>query len=313
MGILYGHRCVLCGADFPVTTSRTLQLCPDCAAAVRREYRCNEVISIAGADGTIAPLYYRGTVRNAMKRFKFSSAAYCADWFAAQMSVALTARLEDWQPDLITYMPIGFLHYRKRGYNQAELLAKLTAKPLSLPCEATLRKRWFVGKQSAQKDYAARQSNAKDAVLPKGSVDLTGKSSCWSMILSPPVQQPLPPSRLCGDGRKPCLRPRCDIYTEEITKKDRFRGLFVIEKLTAVHSAVIVGNLGFQLVLIKSTFQISPVNLCIIINVSTDSCFYILDLLLFDLLAVLIQQYTTTDRCHTVIAAVNIRCHIAAG
>ena len=103
MGILYGHRCVLCGADFPVTTSRTLQLCPDCAAAVRREYRCNEVISIAGADGTIAPLYYRGTVRNAMKRFKFSSAAYCADWFAAQMSVALTARLDDWQPDLITH------------------------------------------------------------------------------------------------------------------------------------------------------------------------------------------------------------------
>lgn len=139
MGILYGHRCVLCGADFPVTTSRTLQLCPDCAAAIRREYRCTEVISIAGADGTIAPLYYRGTVRNAMKRFKFSSAAYYADWFAAQMSVALTARLDDWQPDLITYMPIGFLHYRKRGYNQAELLAKLTAKPLSLPCEATLR------------------------------------------------------------------------------------------------------------------------------------------------------------------------------
>lgn len=176
MGILYGHRCVLCGADFPVTTSRTLQLCPDCAAAVRREYRCNEVISIAGADGTIAPLYYRGTVRNAMKRFKFSSAAYCADWFAAQMAVTLTSQLDDWQPDLITYMPIGFLHYRKRGYNQAELLAKLVAKPLSLPCEATLRKRWFVGKQSAQKDYAARQSNAKYAVLPKGSVDLTGKS-----------------------------------------------------------------------------------------------------------------------------------------
>ena len=47
MGILYG-RCFI----FPVTTSRTLQLCPDCAAAVRREYRRNEVISIAGADGT---------------------------------------------------------------------------------------------------------------------------------------------------------------------------------------------------------------------------------------------------------------------
>ena len=93
-----------------------------------------------------------------MKRFKFSSAAYCADWFAAQMCAAHTSQLEEWQPNLITYMPIGLLHYRKRGYNQAELLAKLIAKPLSLPCEATLRKRWFVGKQSAQKDYAARQS-----------------------------------------------------------------------------------------------------------------------------------------------------------
>lgn len=188
--------------------------------AVRREYRCNEVISIAGADGTIAPLYYRGTVRNAMKRFKFSSAAYCADWFAAQMSVALTARLDDWQPDLITYMPIGFLHYRKRGYNQAELLAKLIAKPLSLPCESTLRKRWFVGKQSAQKDYAARRATQKMPILPKGSVDLIGKS----VVLVDDIhhhrcnggcrrQSP------AGDGRKPRLRPRCDIYTEEITKK----------------------------------------------------------------------------------------------
>ena len=143
------------------------------------------------------------------------------------MSVALTARLDDWQPDLITYMPIGFLHYRKRGYNQAELLAKLTAKPLSLPCEATLRKRWFVGKQSAQKDYAARQSNAKDAVLPKGGVDLTGKSVVLvDDIITTGATAAAAVKSPAGDGCKPCLRPRCDIYTEEITKKDRISGLF---------------------------------------------------------------------------------------
>ena len=163
---------------FPVTTSRTLQLCPTGAAAAHGGNTAapNEVISIAGADGTIAPLLPRHRAKCQRSVQDSTAPAYCADWFAAQMSVALTSQLEEWQPDLITYMPIGFLHYRKRGYNQAELLAKLTAKPLSLPCEATLRKRWFVGRQSAQKDYAARQSNAKDAVLPKGSVDLTEKS-----------------------------------------------------------------------------------------------------------------------------------------
>ena len=176
MGILYPHKCILCSKMLPAEAGRTVQLCPDCAAAVRRDYRCTEPVVVSGADDAAAPLYYRGAVRNAMQRFKFNSATYCADWFAAQACAALTARLEDWQPDLLTFMPIGWLHYRKRGFNQAELLAKLIAKPLSLPCEATLRKRRFVKKQSAQKDYAARQSNAKDAVLPKGGVDLTGKS-----------------------------------------------------------------------------------------------------------------------------------------
>ena len=176
MGILYTHQCILCGKTLPAERNGRVQLCPDCAAEVRREYRCTEPLSVFGADGAAAPLYYRGVVRSAMKRFKFNGAAYCADWFAAQACAVLTARLDEWQPALITYMPIGFLHYRKRGYNQAELLAKLIAKPLSLPCEAALRKRWFVKKQSAQKDFAARQSNAKDAVLPKKGVDLTGKS-----------------------------------------------------------------------------------------------------------------------------------------
>ena len=176
MGILYAHNCILCGKTLPAAVSGKVQLCPECAGAVRREYRCTEPVSVFGADGAAAPLYYRGAVRNAMKRFKFNNVAYCADWFAAQACAALTARLDEWQPDLITYMPIGFVHYRKRGYNQAELLAKLIAKPLSLPCEAALRKRWFVKKQSAQKDYAARQSNAANAVLPKGGVYLTGKS-----------------------------------------------------------------------------------------------------------------------------------------
>lgn len=142
------------------------------------------------------------------------------------MCAALTSQLEEWQPDLITYMPIGFLHYRKRGYNQAELLAKLTAKPLSLPCEATLRKRWFVGKQSAQKDYAARQSNAKDAVLPKGSVDLTEKSVVLVDDIITTAQRRLPPSRLCVRWAQAAFMSSLRHLHRGNNKKDRISGLF---------------------------------------------------------------------------------------
>ena len=111
-----------------------------------------------------------------MQRFKFHHKQHYADWFAAQALPLLAEHLEDWKPDLITYMPIGFLRLHKRGYNQAELLAKAIAAPFSLPCRATMRKRPFTPTQSEQKDFAARQENAARALLPIKNMDLSGQS-----------------------------------------------------------------------------------------------------------------------------------------
>ena len=123
-----------------------------------------------------ALLSYRGPVKLSLYRMKYGNRREYARVYGQTMAHRLGPWICQCGIGLIIPVPLHPSRKRKRGYNQAELLAKQVAKPLSLPCEATLRKRWFVGKQSAQKDYAARQSNAKDAVLPKGSVDLTGKS-----------------------------------------------------------------------------------------------------------------------------------------
>ena len=123
-----------------------------------------------------ALLSYRGPVKLSLYRMKYGNRREYARVYGQTMAHRLGPWICQCGIGLIIPVPLHPSRKRKRGYNQAELLAKLIAKPLSLPCEATLRKRWFVGKQSAQKNYAARQSNAKDAVLPKGSVDLTGKS-----------------------------------------------------------------------------------------------------------------------------------------
>lgn len=176
MGILFTKRCVLCGEMLPAAGTGKAMLCPACAAEVWQSYRCTVMPRVMGANDSAAALYYTGKVRQAMQRFKFQHKQQYADWFAAQMLPLLAERLDTWQPDFVTFMPIGFLRMHERGYNQAELLAKAVAEPLDLPCIATLRKRAFTPKQSAQKDAAARQKNAERALLPREITDIRGKS-----------------------------------------------------------------------------------------------------------------------------------------
>ena len=94
--------------------------------------------------------------------------------FAAEMAAVLAAQLDRWQPTCITYLPLGFLRARERGYNQAELLARPIAQSLSLPCVSALRKRPFTARQSVQQDAAARRKNAAGSLLP-GRVPLAGE------------------------------------------------------------------------------------------------------------------------------------------
>lgn len=176
MGVLYTKRCVLCRELLPAAGTGKAMLCSACAAEVRQRYRCTQAPHVTGADDAAAALYYTGKVRDAMQRFKFQHKQHYADWFAAQMLPLLAEQMDTWQPDLVTFMPIGWLRGRERGYNQAELLAKAVAGPLGLPCRATLRKRAFTPKQSEQKDAAARQKNAERAFLPLANAEVRGQS-----------------------------------------------------------------------------------------------------------------------------------------
>ncbi|MDO4270036.1 MAG: hypothetical protein Q4C72_03830 [Eubacteriales bacterium] len=175
MGLIYPDKCVLCGETLPLDAGKAM-VCAACAGEVRQKYRCAETVRIDDADGAAAPLYYTGKVSGAMQRLKFHHKQHYADWFAAQTLPLLTERLDRWQPDLITYMPIGPLRWYQRGYNQAELIARKIAEPLGLPCRAALDKRLFSRRQSRQQGLAARQKNVEHAFLPAKGVDLGGLS-----------------------------------------------------------------------------------------------------------------------------------------
>ncbi len=173
MGIVFTSHCVLCGRRLPATDKAFL--CHDCASGLWQYRLKNTSVNIKGADGAVAALSYRNAVRYAMIKFKFRSRQSYAEWFSAQLLPLVADKLEEWKPDLVTFPPLSLLRYWKRGYNQAELIAKPIAESTGVPCVATLRKQPFKGRQSRRKNADARWKNAKNMFKPLKDMNLGGK------------------------------------------------------------------------------------------------------------------------------------------
>lgn len=205
MPVLFDRTCILCGRVLPAE-KHSAALCPDCAREVRTEYRYHGEFSVPGADGAAAALCYRGTVKEALHRFKFGGRPQYAAWFAAEMAAVLAAQLDRWQPTCITYLPLGFLRARERGYNQAELLARPIAQSLSMRCASVRLPP--VSPCSGTLPPAGRMPPARscpDAFRSQAS------ASWSSTISSRPARPPQTPRMSCAAWAPPvfsCSRPQ---------------------------------------------------------------------------------------------------------
>ena len=77
--------------------------------------------------------------------------------------------------DIITWVPLSRKRLRERGYDQARLLAKATAKTLGMPLTPTLYKQRNTQPQSGTGDAAKRRANITGAYRMKKGADVTGK------------------------------------------------------------------------------------------------------------------------------------------
>ena len=152
--LLYPHKCQICGKDADI-------LCEDCLK--KGDYYFYQSFKLPSIDDADSPLIYRDFVRQAMHRYKFNGRRSYADWFAKFTAECIQSKLDIWKPDFITYVPLSFGRWFKRGFNQSELVAKIISKKLDLPLEKTLVKRAFIKKQSSINDENKRAENVKNA------------------------------------------------------------------------------------------------------------------------------------------------------
>ena len=118
-----------------------------------------------------AAYIYEGALRDAVHRFKFGGKKSYAAVMGDRM-LPLLERLEA-RPQVISWVPTSAERLRKRGYDQAQVLAEYIAGRAGLPCRRLLTRRRS-GKQSNLGNKAARVANAAGAF--RTAEDVSGLS-----------------------------------------------------------------------------------------------------------------------------------------
>lgn len=115
-----------------------------------------------------AAFKYEGEVRDAILRFKFGGLPGYAVGFGYFTAEAVKKELDG--VDIVSWVPGDKSRIRKRGYDQAELLAKETAKALGAECVRSLTKIRKTGRQSSLRGKAKRAANVIGAYKAEPSM-----------------------------------------------------------------------------------------------------------------------------------------------
>jgi len=121
---------------------------------------------------SFTPLIYEGAARTAVLKLK-KSHPYYAKAFAFLIAEKILTSDFYTKFDCITYVPQNSRSRRRRGYNQAELIAKELSQLLKVPCIPTL-KRSNDGKMQHTLSAAERRENVKKCYF---GTELVGKGT----------------------------------------------------------------------------------------------------------------------------------------
>lgn len=108
----------------------------------------------------LSPLRYEGEARRALLRYKFGGLPGYAAVFGAYMRECLDGGDGF---DCVAWVPLSAKRLRKRGYDQARLLAEELAERLGLPCLPLLEKTRHSPAQSGLHSREQRRRNAAGA------------------------------------------------------------------------------------------------------------------------------------------------------
>ena len=170
LDLLFPPKCVFCHR---LLDDGEKDICRACAEGT--EVHGEPFIPDFASDSVgecFAPLVYEDNVRKSLHRYKFGGRRFYAGIYAGIICDTLSHGELDC--DIITWAPLSKARLRKRGYDQARLLAEEISKRIGTPCVRTLVKTKNIKPQSSL-GAAGRLNNIRNVYSPAAGVNLNGK------------------------------------------------------------------------------------------------------------------------------------------
>ena len=171
LDLLYPRKCPFCQK---ILSQPDQPLCMECQPQLPWLVGEEAKRTVDFTEGCFSPLRYRGPVPEAVHRYKFG----CKRSYGPKFGLILAQCVQDQKLpvlDGVTWTPLSRARLRKRGFDQAELLAREAARYLDLPVFPLLQKTRHTAPQSGLQDSAARRANALGAYVLRPGADLRGK------------------------------------------------------------------------------------------------------------------------------------------
>ena len=167
LDLLYPPKCAFCRKL--VRDGR--MLCPDCEKNLPFPEKELQVQHFPHLALCASPLYYTGDVKKSLQRYKFhGAAAYCRIYGEL---MADCMKEHAMKANLITWVPLSGRRLRKRGYDQAKLLAEEIARRTGAEVRRLLIKQVHNRAQSGAGSPEERAKNVKGVYRSTG--DAAGK------------------------------------------------------------------------------------------------------------------------------------------
>ena len=175
--LLWPEICPFCGKVYakgicPVCEKKLTELiihqprCMKCGKPVRKEERefCHDcTVTTHHFDSGRALWIHKPPVSHSIYQFKYHNQRSFGKYYARAMTKQFGRIIREWNPDCIIPIPLHRKRRRKRGYNQAQLLAQDIGEIMHIPVEPQILKRMRYTDPQKKLDHLERKKNLKDA------------------------------------------------------------------------------------------------------------------------------------------------------